>query len=64
MCFILEVSAFFDSTPTLFITGQVNTYEFKYNKPVRQNGFQETDIVNIVKPIEAVVVVWQCLETP
>lgn len=44
-------SAFFDSTPTLFITGQVNTYEFKYNKPVRQNGFQETDIVNIVKPI-------------
>lgn len=44
-------SAFFDSTPTLFITGQVNTYEFKYDKPVRQIGFQETDIVNIVKPI-------------
>ena len=44
-------SAFFDSTATLFITGQVNTYEFKFNKPVRQAGFQETDIVNIVKPI-------------
>jgi len=44
-------SAFFDSTATLFITGQVNTYEFKFNKPVRQIGFQETDIVNIVKPI-------------
>lgn len=44
-------SAFFDSTATLFITGQVNTYEFKFNKPVRQVGFQETDIVNIVKPI-------------
>jgi len=42
---------FFDSTATLFITGQVNTYEFKFNKPVRQVGFQETDIVNIVKPI-------------
>jgi acetolactate synthase I/II/III large subunit len=44
-------SAFFDSTATLFITGQVNTNEFKFNKPVRQAGFQETDIVNIVKPI-------------
>lgn len=44
-------SAFFDSTATLFITGQVNTREFKFNKPVRQAGFQETDIVNIVKPI-------------
>ena len=44
-------SAFFDSTPCLFLTGQVNTYEFKFNKPVRQVGFQETDIVNIVKPI-------------
>jgi acetolactate synthase-1/2/3 large subunit len=44
-------SAFFDSTATLFITGQVNTYEFKFDNPVRQIGFQETDIVNIVKPI-------------
>jgi acetolactate synthase-1/2/3 large subunit len=44
-------SSFFDSIPCLFITGQVNTYEFKFDKPVRQAGFQETDIVNIVKPI-------------
>lgn len=44
-------SCYFDSIPCLFITGQVNTYEFKFNKPVRQVGFQETDIVNIVKPI-------------
>jgi len=44
-------SAFFDSTAVLFITGQVNTYDFKFNKPVRQIGFQETDIVNIVRPI-------------
>ena len=44
-------SCFFDSIPCLFITGQVNTYEFKFNKPTRQIGFQETDIVNIVKPI-------------
>ena len=44
-------SCFFDSIPCLFITGQVNTYEFKFGKPTRQIGFQETDIVNIVKPI-------------
>lgn len=43
--------AFFDSIPVLFITGQVNTYEYKYDKPIRQLGFQETNIVDIVKPI-------------
>ena len=44
-------SCYFDSIPCLFITGQVNTYESKFDKPTRQIGFQETDIVNIVKPI-------------
>lgn len=44
-------SCYFDSIPALFITGQVNTYEFKFYRPVRQVGFQETDIVNIIKPI-------------
>ena len=44
-------NAFFDSIPVLYITGQVNTYEFKYDKSVRQQGFQETNIVEIVKPI-------------
>ncbi len=43
--------AFFDSLPVVFITGQVNTYEYKYEKPVRQQGFQETDIISIVKPV-------------
>ena len=43
--------AYFDSIPSLFITGQVNTYEYKNDKPIRQQGFQETDIVSIVKPI-------------
>ena len=43
--------AFFDSVPTLFITGQVNANEAKGEYPVRQRGFQETDIVSIVKPI-------------
>jgi len=41
---------FFDSIPVLFITGQVNTYEYKkFN--IKQCGFQETDIVDIVRPI-------------
>ncbi|HZK60809.1 MAG TPA: thiamine pyrophosphate-binding protein [Anaerovoracaceae bacterium] len=44
-------SAFFDSIPCLYITGQVNTYDYKFNKEYRQLGFQETDIVSIVKPI-------------
>jgi acetolactate synthase-1/2/3 large subunit len=43
--------AFFDSIPVLYITGQVNTDEYKYKKKIRQQGFQETDIVSIVKPI-------------
>ncbi len=44
-------SCFFDSSPGLFITGQVNRYEQKGNKNVRQLGFQETDIVSMAKPI-------------
>jgi acetolactate synthase I/II/III large subunit len=44
-------SCYFDSIPCLFITGQVNTYEYKFDRPVRQIGFQETDIVSIVNPI-------------
>ena len=44
-------SCYFDSVPCLFITGQVNTYEYKFNRPVRQIGFQETDIVSVVKPL-------------
>ena len=43
--------AYFDSIPVLFITGQVNTYEYKYDKPVRQQGFQEMEVVNVVKPV-------------
>ena len=49
-------SCYFDSIPCLLITGQVNTYEYKFDKPVRQIGFQETDIVSIVKPITKLAV--------
>lgn len=44
-------SCFFDSTPTLFITGQVNTHELKGERGIRQLGFQETDIVSMAAPI-------------
>ncbi|MDP0506661.1 MAG: thiamine pyrophosphate-binding protein [Fusobacterium sp. JB019] len=44
-------NAYFDSIPVIYITGQVNTYDYKYNKPIKQQGFQETDIISIVKPI-------------
>lgn len=44
-------SSYFDSIPCLYITGQVNSYEYKSSTEIRQVGFQETDIVSIVKPI-------------
>ncbi|MRN54376.1 thiamine pyrophosphate-binding protein [Paenibacillus monticola] len=44
-------SCYFDSVPCLFITGQVNTYEYKFDRSVRQIGFQETDIVSVAKPL-------------
>ncbi|MUK26526.1 thiamine pyrophosphate-binding protein [Aliivibrio fischeri] len=40
-----------DNYPCIFITGQVNTYELKGKRNVRQQGFQELDIVSIVKSI-------------
>lgn len=44
-------SCYFDSTPAVFITGQVNTHEQKGQLAVRQLGFQETDIVSMARPI-------------
>jgi acetolactate synthase-1/2/3 large subunit len=44
-------SCYFDSTPAIFITGQVNRHELKGNRNLRQLGFQETDIVTMAKPI-------------
>lgn len=44
-------NAWFDSIPVIFITGQVDTYMQKGKLKIRQSGFQETDIVQIVKPI-------------
>jgi acetolactate synthase-1/2/3 large subunit len=35
----------------VFITGQVNRNELRQNGQGRQNGFQETDIVSMSKPV-------------
>ena len=47
--------SWFDSIPSIHITGQVNSYEKQGAQPgtknTRQIGFQETDIVSITKPI-------------
>ena len=47
--------SYFDPIPSLHICGQVNTYEQQSSNRstinVRQVGFQETDIVNMSKPI-------------
>lgn len=44
-------SCYFDSTPAVFITGQVNRHEQRGDRAIRQLGFQETDIVAMAKPI-------------
>ena len=43
--------SYFDSIPTLYITGQVPKSQLKTGFNCRQIGFQETDIVGIFKPI-------------
>ena len=45
--------SFFDSIPTLHISGQVNMLDHVggLSKAPRQTGFQETNIVDVVRPI-------------
>lgn len=44
-------SCYFDSTPAVFITGQVNRHEQKAERKIRQLGFQETDIISMARPV-------------
>lgn len=44
-------SCWFDSVPCLFITGQVNTRELKGERAIRQQGFQELDIVEVSRSL-------------
>ena len=48
-------SAWCNSMPVLFISGQVNTYQLKTPEQ-RFNGVQELDIISMVKPITK----WAC----
>src|SRR5262249_42243016 len=43
--------AFYDSVPVIYITGQVSTFRLRGDMGVRQIGFQETDTVDIFRPI-------------
>jgi acetolactate synthase I/II/III large subunit len=52
MNFVTSIgNCFYDSIPCLFITGQINSNFMRPDESIRQIGFQETDIVNICKPI-------------
>lgn len=44
-------NAYCDSIPTLFICGDLSRRYQKNTLPLRQDGFQSTDIVSIVRPI-------------
>ena len=44
-------NAFYDSIPCVFITGNCHTLGAKESVHIRQNAFQETDIVSLVKSI-------------
>lgn len=39
--------SYYDSIPTLMLTGQVSTHRLKGSSSIRQLGFQETDVVSI-----------------
>ena len=43
--------SYYDSVPLIMITGQVSTFRMTGKTGVRQIGFQETPIVDIVKPV-------------
>ncbi len=52
-------SCYFDSSPAVFLTGQVNRSELKGTRAVRQLGFQESDIISMAKPITKAA--WQVM---
>lgn len=43
--------AYCDSIPVLFITGQVHTFAMKSSSDIRQESFQEIDIISMVKSV-------------
>lgn len=43
--------SYFDSIPSLYISGAPVTSQIRKNKKIRQIGFQEMEVVDLVKPI-------------
>ena len=41
--------SWFDSIPTVHITGQVGTFDLRGDQKIRQLGFQEADLVSVMK---------------
>ncbi len=52
-----------DNVPCLFITGQVNAHEAKGDKQIKQQGFQELDIIKLVESITKYAVIIESVET-
>ena len=44
-------NCYYESIPCIFISGQINSKFLRPDESIRQVGFQETDIVSIVKPV-------------
>ena len=43
--------AYYDSVPVMFLTGQVNTTEYTSVPELRQQAFQQVDVVSIASPV-------------
>ena len=43
--------AYYDSTPVIFFTGQLNSYEYYDIEGLRQNGFQEMNVVSMARDL-------------
>lgn len=58
-------NAYYDSIPCLFITGNINTASMRESETIRQNGFQEADIVSMVSGItKYAITVYHAEEIP
>jgi acetolactate synthase I/II/III large subunit len=56
---------YYDSVPALFITGQVQTYLQRRDRPIRQFGLQECDFTPVARPVaKAAFAVHSAAELP
>jgi acetolactate synthase-1/2/3 large subunit len=50
-------AAYLDSTPMMVVSGQVKRQDIKGDRPVRQIGFQEIDVVAMARPVAKYAVI-------